>query len=221
MPRSSAWERGSGLLQTDEVFVPLVSSRRKVARVKVTTLPDGQRVTEAQDFELRENRWEAVGSTYAWQREPNHLKHTLNSGEHLLSLDASHDASMEGDGHLRVRESGSRRIVWQTGPLSASTRKGFLLLQNGNLQVCVGRTDAYSVLWSSQSHGVDAYLELNDRGELRIYAPDCVWGSHGCYVNWRSAQNALRVTVRRLFEKTALQPSTSDYFWSWFEYFFG
>ena len=128
---------------------------------------------------------------------------------------------MEGDGHLRVRESGSRRIVWQKGPLSASTRKGFLLLQNGNLQVCVGRTDAYSVLWSSQSHGVDAYLGLNARGENRIYAPNCVWGSHGCYVNWRSAQNALRVTVRRLLEKTALQPSTSDYFWSCFKYFFG
>ena len=56
--------------------------------------------------------------------------------EALVSRDGSHEARFEVDGNLRVREAGSRSIVWETfaKPTRAKHGFGWLLLQHdGNL----------------------------------------------------------------------------------------
>ena len=67
--------------------------------------------------------------------------------EALVSRDGSHEARFEVDGNLRVREAGSRSIVWQTfaKPTRAKHGFGWLLLQHdGNLVLELGETRATS-----------------------------------------------------------------------------
>lgn len=234
-PRSPIWEWGGRAhFQVEEIFVPRESkrNRRRVTRVVTTTLPDGvSKFSEAQDYALTDDGdWISVGKAYVWNPDeeavndlaPHQLLATvpLFSGEHLLSKDASHDATVEPDGHLRVRESGSRRVIWQTGHDRLVQTPGFALLQfDGNLIVCAGASPdlLQAVVWSSNSaqatpRGVNPVLSLNDRGELSILSDTgvCLWASHGCSVNWRTARNALRITVRRLFDRSALKASVSS-----------
>ena len=99
--------------------------------------------------------------------------------EALVSRDGSHEARFEVDGNLRVREAGSRSIVWQTfaKPTRAKHGFGWLLLQHdGNLVLNSGdKGHVESVIWSSNSADPGAaksYLELDDDGGLRA-----VWKS--------------------------------------------
>ncbi|KAJ8600150.1 hypothetical protein CTAYLR_008269 [Chrysophaeum taylorii] len=232
-PRSNFWDKGSGLFAVDELFIP--RGHKKLTRV--TTLDD-KKFYDAQDYELENGQWTKVGKPYEWNEESSYedvSPHVLNastplfSGEHLVARDGSHDASVEPDGHLRVRESGSRRIVWQSGAEELATRPGFVLLQrDGNLVVCSGHPDAVqAITWASNSRGKADRLELNQRGELRIFhGHACTWGTHGCYASWRGAQNALRVTVRRIFDRNALRAdstitttTTLGAIWSFLKYY--
>ena len=107
--------------------------------------------------------------------------------EALVSRDGSHEARFEVDGNLRVREAGSRSIVWQTfaKPTRAKHGFGWLLLQHdGNLVLNSGdKGHVESVIWSSNSADPGAaksYLELDDDGGLRVP----VWKSkfYGAFV---------------------------------------
>ena len=116
--------------------------------------------------------------------------------EALVSRDGSHEARFEVDGNLRVREAGSRSIVWQTfaKPTRAKHGFGWLLLQHdGNLVLNSGdKGHVESVIWSSNSADPGAaksYLELDDDGGLRVWKSTrtadnsmtrrCAWGSIG------------------------------------------
>ena len=138
--------------------------------------------------------------------------------EALVSRDGSHEARFEVDGNLRVREAGSRSIVWQTfaKPTRAKHGFGWLLLQHdGNLVLNSGdKGHVESVIWSSNSADPSAaksYLELDDEGGLRVhrrtadnaYAP-CAWGSHGCGGGLAPVRNSIRVLLRSMFYPSAL-----------------
>lgn len=138
--------------------------------------------------------------------------------EALVSRDGSHEARFEVDGNLRVREAGSRSIVWQTfaKPTRAKHGFGWLLLQHdGNLVLNSGdKGHVESVIWSSNSADPSAaksYLELDDEGGLRVhrrtadnaYAP-CAWGSMGCGGGLAPVRNSIRVLLRSMFYPSAL-----------------
>ena len=138
--------------------------------------------------------------------------------EALVSRDGSHEARFEVDGNLRVREAGSRSVVWQTfsEPTRAKHGFGWLLLQHdGNLVLNSGdKGHVESVIWSSNSADPGAaksYLELDDEGGLRVhrrtadnaYAP-CAWGSMGCGGGLAPVRNSIRVLLRSMFYPSAL-----------------
>ena len=137
-----------------------------------------------------------------------------------MSRDRSHVFELEIDGNARVREVGSRTVVWETGSraTAAAGGDGFLLLQrDGNLLLCSGQSPKSldSVVWASNSADSAAdgsFLELNELGELLIMRrtadnayTSCAWGSAGCGYTLRSTSNSIRVYIRKLFSPGALR----------------
>ena len=142
--------------------------------------------------------------------------------EVLVSADGSHEARFEVDGNFRIRESGSKSVVWErpgATPTTAAHGFGFVQLQkDGNLVLYAGKApndEDRSVLWSSVSAdpaASESYLELDDDGGLRVhrrtadnaYAP-CAWGSMGCGGGLTPVRNSLRVLLRSMFYPSALK----------------
>lgn len=231
-PKRTMFERGGfgGVGRFDESFVPSWTKRgtRRVTRVGKTVLPDGTVVAEGQDYELRNDQWFEVGKPYAWTDDAKSSKlgarlepaKPLFLGDRLVSRDRSHVFELEIDGNARVREVGSRTVVWETGSraTAAAGGDGFLLLQrDGNLLLCSGQSPKSldSVVWASNSADSAAdgsFLELNELGELLIMRrtadnayTSCAWGSAGCGYTLRSTSNSIRVYIRKLFSPGALR----------------
>lgn len=140
----------------------------------------------------------------------------------LVSADGSHEARFEVDGNFRIREAGSKSVVWErpgSTPTTAAHGFGFVQLQkDGNLVLYAGKApndEDRSVLWSSVSAdpaASESYLELDDDGGLRVhrrtadnaYAP-CAWGSMGCGGGLAPVRNSLRVLLRSMFYPSALK----------------
>ena len=93
--------------------------------------------------------------------------------EALVSRDGSHEARFEVDGNLRVREAGSRSIVWQTfaKPTRAKHGFGWLLLQHdGNLVLNSGdkgHVERDLVVQLADLWAAKSYLSRHDGG-LRV-----------------------------------------------------
>ena len=101
---------------------------------------------------------------------------SLPAGRTLVSPDGRYTLAMQTDGNLVVY--GPTGATWATGtfmPYSYAT-----LQTNGNLAV-LDRTDG-SVVWTTNTTGAGAHLEMQNDGNLVLYSGSgaALWDSMGC-----------------------------------------